>query len=103
VGDEGWIDEAWFRADGAWATPPAHWADDVDDRLSAPGLTARIGELIDQLPDGQRQVITLRDVDGLPSTDVCAVLGITEGNQRVLLHRARSRIRRVLAEEAGRW
>jgi RNA polymerase sigma-70 factor, ECF subfamily len=103
VADEGWIEEAWFRADGGWATPPAHWADDVDDRLSAPELTARIGELIGRLPDGPRQVITLRDIEGLSSTDVCQVLGITEGNQRVLLHRARSRIRRVLADEAGRW
>lgn len=102
VADEGWIEEAWFRADGGWAAPPAHWADDADDRLSAPGLTARIGELIEQLPDGQRQVIILHDVQELSSTDVCQVLGITEGNQRVLLHRARSRIRRALADEARR-
>jgi len=43
---------------------------------------------------------TLRDVEGLPSTDVCDILGISEGNQRVLLHRARARIRQHLEQEA---
>ena len=48
-------------------------------------------ELIDQLPLAQRQVVTLRDVEGLSSSEVCGILRITEGNQRVLLHRARAR------------
>ena len=56
-------------------------------------------EAIDALPDRQRDVVLLRDVEGLPSEDVCDVLGITEGNQRVLLHRGRSRLRSALESE----
>src|SRR4051812_34953444 len=92
-----------FAADGTWATPPPHWSDEVDDRLSAPETAARIRALVDTLPTGQRQVVTLRDVDGLSSAEVCDVLGISEGNQRVLLHRGRSRIRGILEEETKQW
>ena len=48
---------------------------------------------IQDLPPGQRAVITLRDIQGCESAEVCDVLGISEGNQRVLLHRARSKVR----------
>lgn len=53
-------------------------------------------------PERQREVVTLRDIDGLSSADVCAVLAITEANQRVLLHRGRSRLRQPLETEFGR-
>jgi RNA polymerase sigma-70 factor (ECF subfamily) len=88
-----------FSQDGWWVTPPTHWADDVLDRMTAPNLAARAKEVIAQLPRMQRQVVTLRDVDGLSSAEVCELLDITEGNQRVLLHRARSRIRAALEQE----
>lgn len=88
-----------FSQDGWWATPPAHWADEAVDRLTAPELAARVHRAIEELPTAQRQVVTLRDVEGLSSVDACAILGITEGNQRVLLHRARSRIRKELERE----
>jgi RNA polymerase sigma-70 factor (ECF subfamily) len=55
---------------------------------------------VEEVPLAQRQVVTLRDVEGLPSGDVCSILGISEGNQRVLLHRARARLRRHLEQEA---
>ena len=55
---------------------------------------------IDELPTGQRQVVTLQDVDGVPGAEVCVILGISEGNRRVLLHRARARIRSRLEREA---
>jgi RNA polymerase sigma-70 factor (ECF subfamily) len=87
-----------FSSDGWWVTPPAHWADEAVDRLLARDMAPRILELIAQLPSGQRQVVTLRDVEGLPSVDVCGILGITEGNQRVLLHRGRARIRDLLED-----
>jgi RNA polymerase sigma-70 factor, ECF subfamily len=88
-----------FSQDGWWVTPPKHWADEVLDRVVAPGLALRVRELISGLPPAQREVVTLRDVDGLTSAEVCAILDITEGNQRVLLHRARTRIRTVLEQE----
>ena len=88
-----------FSQDGWWVTPPIHWADEVLDRMIAPSLAARVREVIEQLPSSQRAVVTLRDVDGLSSAEVCAVLDITEGNQRVLLHRARTRIRAILEQE----
>jgi RNA polymerase sigma-70 factor, ECF subfamily len=53
----------------------------------------RVGEAIDRLPPPQRLVITLRDIDGWAGADVCNALGISETNQRVVLHRARSRVR----------
>jgi RNA polymerase sigma-70 factor (ECF subfamily) len=87
-----------FSADGWWMTPPAHWADDAVDRLLARDVAPRILELVAQLPAGQRQVVTLRDVEGLSSVEVCGILGITEGNQRVLLHRGRARIRSLLED-----
>jgi RNA polymerase sigma-70 factor, ECF subfamily len=88
-----------FSADGWWVTPPAHWADRVLDGIVAPDLVARVHEEIANLPRGQQDVVTLRDVHGLTSAEVCGVLNISEGNQRVLLHRARGRIRAALEQE----
>jgi RNA polymerase sigma-70 factor, ECF subfamily len=85
-----------FTRDGWWVTPPTHWADEAVDRLMARDMAPRILELIAQLPAGQGQVVTLRDVEGLSSAEVCGILGITEGNQRVLLHRGRARIRSLV-------
>ena len=55
-----------------------------------------VEETITTLPAQQRRVITLRDIDGWTSEEVCDLLGLSEGNQRVLLHRARSRVRAAL-------
>lgn len=88
-----------FAQDGHWGTPPVHWTDEVLERITAPEVAARIRQLIDQLPLAQRQVVTLRDVEGLSSNEVCGILRITEGNQRVLLHRARARVRSLLEQE----
>jgi RNA polymerase sigma-70 factor (ECF subfamily) len=55
--------------------------------------------VIADLPQSQQAVVTLRDVEGLSSAEVCTILDITEGNQRVLLHRARTRIRAALEQE----
>jgi RNA polymerase sigma-70 factor (ECF subfamily) len=90
-----------FDTSGAWAAPPTPWSDAVDDRLTAAHLAGRARELLAELPDNQRQVVTLRDVEGLQPADVAAVLGITNGNQRVLLHRGRTRLRTLLAAEMG--
>jgi RNA polymerase sigma-70 factor (ECF subfamily) len=92
-------DSGRFSQDGWWVTPPTHWADEAVERLAAPQLAARVREVVDELPQAQRAVVTLHDVDGLPSAEVCAVLGINPGNQRVLLHRGRAHIRGRLEEE----
>jgi len=88
-----------FSQDGWWARPPEHWADQVLDRVAAPALVARVREVIAELPPLQRDVVTLRDVDGLSAVEVCRVLDISEVNQRVQLHRARTRIRAALEQE----
>jgi len=88
-----------FSQDGWWVQPPEHWADQVLDRVAAPALVARVREVIAELPPLQRDVVTLRDVDGLSAVEVCRVLDISEVNQRVQLHRARTRIRAALEQE----
>jgi RNA polymerase sigma-70 factor (ECF subfamily) len=88
-----------FDASGAWATPPEPWADRVDDRLVAEELAGRVHRLLDELPAGARQVVLLRDVEGLPAADVAQLMGVTAGNQRVLLHRGRARLRQLLTAE----
>jgi RNA polymerase sigma-70 factor (ECF subfamily) len=85
-----------FDANGAWATPPVPWAEAADDRMVAQQLAERVRSLLPELPDAQRQVLLLRDIEGLPPADVCALLEVTEGNQRVLLHRARVHLRQQL-------
>ena len=59
-------------------------------------IVSRVRAMIATLPVGQRQVITLRDVEGVSAEEVCNILSISETNQRVLLHRARTKVRRVL-------
>lgn len=88
-----------FDASGAWATPPVPWADRIDDRLVAERLARRVRELLPSLPEQQRQVVVLRDVEGASPAEVTALLGITDGYQRVLLHRGRARLRQLLTEE----
>lgn len=96
------VDAARFDESGQWASPPAHWADQADERLAAGTLTDAIRAALGDLPPLQREVVALRDVDGLSTREVCEVLDITEGNQRVLLHRGRSRQRQALESEFGR-
>ena len=79
-----------------WALPPHSWGESSDARLLASETMELVKRAIDRLPLAQQQVITLRDVEGWPSEDVCNVLMISETNQRVLLHRARSRVRAAL-------
>lgn len=96
------IDSDRFDATGVWAAPPVPWADQVDDRLVAEQLAPLVRTAIDTLPDAQRQVLLLRDVEGLAAADVAELLGVSNGNQRVLLHRARARVRSELEAKLGR-
>jgi RNA polymerase sigma-70 factor (ECF subfamily) len=100
IGDAGpAVDAACFDATGHWMSPPQEWVSDTDDRLTAAVLSPQIRNVVESLPARQRAVLMLRDVDGLTSAEVCAVLEIAEGHERVLLHRARSRLRDALRGE----
>jgi RNA polymerase sigma-70 factor (ECF subfamily) len=90
-----------FDSSGAWAEPPLPWSDRVDDRLVAEQLARRVQSLLPALPEQQRQVVILRDVEGVDASDVATMLGISDGNQRVLLHRGRAKLRELLTIEMG--
>lgn len=79
-----------------WAAPPASWDGVPEDRLLSKETLERIGDAIESLPPNQREVIRMRDVMGWTSGEVCNALDISETNQRVLLHRARTKVRRAL-------
>lgn len=81
---------------GHWKEAPRSWGDDPEQRLLGREMQDHIRRAIDGLPPSQREVIVLRDVQGWTADDVCNALNISETNQRVLLHRARSRVRRAL-------
>lgn len=92
------VDERWLR-DGHFANPPEPWADRAEDRIFAAQLAERVLDLLPLLPESQRQVVVLRDMEGLDPSQVASSLGITDGNQRVLLHRGRAKLRHLLAAE----
>ena len=88
-----------FSPDGHWASPVRRWDENTPEVLLLRAETVRVLEgAMASLPAQQRTVVTLRDVEGLESGEVCNVLGISESNQRVLLHRARVRLRTALVE-----
>jgi len=101
VEPERFLDSDHPRWAGHWATPPASWDGIPEERLVAKETRACIDEAIDLLPTAQAQVISLRDVEGWSSEEVCALLGLSEGNQRVLLHRGRSKVRSSLERYFG--
>jgi RNA polymerase sigma-70 factor (ECF subfamily) len=86
------------RFPGHWALPPESWAGVPEGRLLAQETLDVIDREIEQLPPAQRAVITMRDVQGFTSEEVCNALDLTETNQRVLLHRARAKVRSALEE-----
>ena len=98
--DEDVVDERFDRS-GAWAEPPEPWSDRVDDRIVAEHLAVRVQQLLPALPDGQRQVVVLRDLEGMSPSDVASLVGVSDGNQRVLLHRGRARLRELLTADMG--
>jgi RNA polymerase sigma-70 factor, ECF subfamily len=89
------VDPARFDAGGGWIQPPVPWGEAADDAE----LVRRVRAAITLLPVTQQQVVTLRDVEGLNAAEVCRILELTEGNQRVLLHRGRARVRAILEKE----
>jgi RNA polymerase sigma-70 factor, ECF subfamily len=92
------VDPDRFVEAGAWASPPRPWEGEPVERLLAGEAREAIDAAIERLPPGQRRVITLRDVEGLDAGEVSELLDVTDGNQRVLLHRARSKVRQALED-----
>ncbi len=85
-----------------WKIPPQSWGENAEKQLLAKETRAYIQKAIEALPATQREVITLRDVEGWTSEEVCNAVGVSETNQRVLLHRARTRVRRALDAHLGK-
>jgi RNA polymerase sigma-70 factor (ECF subfamily) len=99
--DEAAVEPERFRGPGdpypgGWWAFPEDWTRLPEQALLQRETLAVVTEAIEQLPALQRSVIAMRDIQGCGPEDVCAVLEISDGNQRVLLHRARSRVRAAL-------
>jgi RNA polymerase sigma-70 factor (ECF subfamily) len=95
------VDPSHFRRSddpwpGHWETAPQSWSDIPAERLVEAETRALVDQAIGALPEGQREVITLRDLEGWTADETCELLAINAVNQRVLLHRARSRVRAAL-------
>lgn len=86
---------------GHWSEPPAPWAELPEEQALASETRAAIEAAMAELPEQQRQVMVLRDIEGFAAEEVCNLLGLSDTNQRVLLHRARSKVRRALAPRMG--
>ncbi|HYZ27902.1 MAG TPA: sigma-70 family RNA polymerase sigma factor, partial [Thermoleophilaceae bacterium] len=92
--------DAGHRFAGDWSLGPAEWQTPEEELLQGETRDA-ILRAIEELPPAQRAVITMRDVEGFPPAEVSELLAITDGNQRVLLHRARSKVRAAIEAELG--
>lgn len=86
------------RWPGHWSSPPEEWA---EAKLLTREALGFVAIAIAALPAAQRQVIVLRDVEGCTAAEACVLLELSEGNQRVLLHRARSKVRASLEKALG--
>ncbi len=88
------VDPERFNEKGKWSAPPPRWEDETPERLVGnQEAMALLDDELRQLPERQRIVVVLRDTLGWTAEEVCNVLELNETNQRVLLHRARSRLR----------
>ncbi len=83
-------------SDHDWAESPHNWDEFPEDRLISQETFKIIEDTLHRLPHNQREVMVLRDLQQWTSAEVCDTLGISEANQRVLLHRARSKVRQAL-------
>jgi RNA polymerase sigma-70 factor (ECF subfamily) len=90
------VEPAAFGADGRWVSAPSRLDGDPETGLLSAELRRHLRQAVEGLSPDQRAVITLRDLVGLPAAEVCDLLELTDANQRVLLHRARARVRTAL-------
>ena len=91
----------WSLTRGIGRPRPSRGTSSPPNVYSLSETLAIVRAAVDRLPANQRTVICLRDIDGWTSVDVCALLGVSEANQRVLLHRARARVRQTLEDYFG--
>lgn len=90
--------ERFLASNGAWATLPADWRVLPEERLLARETLGELRAAVEALPPRQREVFVLRDVEGWDAAEVADALELSPGNQRVLLHRARSKVRSALEQ-----
>ncbi len=96
------VDPARFGRSGRWAAPPQRWDEGNPERLALNGQAMdALSSALSDLAPAQRAVVTLREIEGLSSVEVCNVLKISETNQRVLLHRAKAKLRCALEQVYG--
>jgi len=93
------VDPECFTPSGQWSEPVESWDDELADRLDAMAIMPVLGRALEGLPARQREIVLLRDVEGLSSQEACDVLGLRPGNQRILLHRGRANLREALVTE----
>jgi RNA polymerase sigma-70 factor (ECF subfamily) len=93
------LDQQHERWPGHWASPPARWDELPEAHLTGRETLDTLKAAIEELPPTQRQVIVLRDIEGWEAAEVCDLLNLSEANQRVLLHRARSKVRAALEKQ----
>lgn len=87
-----------FDQAGMWSEPPVPFTEAIDSRLDNSALLNAVRKAIDELGEPQQAVVTLRDVEGLSTQEVATLLGLSEANVRVILHRGRARVREIVEE-----
>ena len=93
------VDPDCFTPSGQWSEPVESWDDELVERLDAIAVMPVLQRALQELPARQREIVLLRDVEGLSSQEACDILGLRPGNQRILLHRGRANLRDALATE----
>ncbi|HEX7600967.1 MAG TPA: sigma-70 family RNA polymerase sigma factor, partial [Polyangiaceae bacterium] len=96
--DEPHPDEARFSSAGFWSGPRPWSEADIDHKR----VLEIVRREVDRLPEAQRAVVIMRDIEGLDAKEVCNVLAIQETHQRVLLHRGRAKLRSIIEKELGK-
>jgi RNA polymerase sigma-70 factor (ECF subfamily) len=87
-----------FDQGGMWSEPPVPFTDAIDSRLDNAALLHAVRDAIEALGEPQQAVVTLRDVEGLSTQELATLLGLSEANVRVILHRGRARVREIVEE-----
>ena len=88
-----------FDLGGVWSDPPVPFTELVDDRVANETMLSAVTSALASLKDPARSVVTLRDVEGLTTSEAADVLGLSEANVRVILHRGRAQIRNIVEDQ----